>query len=178
MAIHRIVRAGHPVLSRPADPIEDPHAPEILRLIEDMIETMHEATGVGLAAPQIAVPLRLVVFYVPERRVTNDPEDTVSDIIALANPEIAFLGHEAEPGWEGCLSLPGLRGLVSRPRRITYRGIDPRSGPVERTVAGFHARVVQHECDHLDGILYPARMNDLGTLGYVEEVLAAQTATA
>jgi peptide deformylase len=178
MALLPIVRAGHPILRQIAQPIADPTDPEVQRLVEDMIETMDEAGGVGLAAPQVGVPLRLVIFMVPEGRSGDDPEDTPLPLGALLNPVITPLGDELVEGWEGCLSLPGLRGVVPRARRIHYRGVGLDGQPIERTVSGFHARVVQHECDHLDGRLYPSRMTDLTTLGFVEEYARVAEAVA
>jgi peptide deformylase len=153
LAILKIARMGHPVLSRPADPIEDPTAPEVRRLIADMVETMVDAQGVGLAAPQVHVPRRVVIFYVP-----GDEDEDDDD------------GDETSTSWEGCLSVPGMTGAVSRPDRIRYRALTPEGEILDRTASGFHARVVQHECDHLDGILYPQRMTDLGQFGFNEEM--------
>jgi peptide deformylase len=164
-----IVRAGHPILRQVAQPVGDPTDPELKQLVEDMILTMDEAGGVGLAAPQVGVSLRVVIFMVPESRLSDDPEDVALPLSVLINPVITPLGDTKVDGWEGCLSLPGLRGLVPRAQRIHYRGVGLDGEPIERTVSGFHARVVQHECDHLDGRLYPSRMTDLGTLGFVEE---------
>jgi peptide deformylase len=166
MPILKIARMGHPVLKRRADPVVDPQAPEIRRLIADMIETMEDAGGAGLAAPQVHVPLRLVIFHAPAARTGAD---TVP-LTVLINPEITPLDDETQVGYEGCLSLPGLTGAVPRFARIRYRGLDGDGNPLERDAEGFHARVVQHECDHLDGILYPARMADLSRFGFVEEV--------
>ena len=176
MAVLPIVRAGHPVLRQIAQPVSDPTDPALARLVEDMVATMEAAGGVGLAAPQVGVPLRLVIFAVPESRLGEDPEDSALPLGPLINPEITPLGHEQIDGWEGCLSLPGLRGLVPRWRRIRYRGVGLDGAPIDRTVAGFHARVVQHECDHLDGRLYPSWMTDLATVGYVDEVARATAA--
>lgn len=177
MAILGIARMGHPVLRSPARPVEDPAAPEIARLIADMTETMGDAGGVGLAAPQVHVPLRLVMFFVPAARAAHpgaaasaDAGDGAVPLTVLANPVIEPLGEEMDEAWEACLSVPGLTGLVPRFRRIRYRGVDPSGAVVERIAEGFHARVVQHECDHLDGILYPRRLRDIGTLGFVDEM--------
>jgi peptide deformylase len=170
MASLQIVRAGHPVLRQIAQPVGDPTDPELQRLVEAMIETMDEAGGVGLAAPQVGVSLRLVVLMVPETRLSDDPEDTALPLTALINPVITPIGDAQVEGWEGCLSLPGLRGLVPRAQRIHYRALGLDGNVIERTASGFHARVVQHECDHLDGRLYPSRMTDLGTLGFVDEM--------
>jgi len=168
MAVLKIARMGHPVLSEVAQPVDDPMSPEIHRLIADMVETMDDAPGVGLAAPQVHVPLRIVVFYVPDERADKD-DDAVS-LTALINPEIEALDDELQDGVEGCLSLPGMAGIVSRHTHIRYRGLTPDGSVIEREARGFHARVVQHECDHLDGILYPMRMADLSNFGYVEEM--------
>jgi peptide deformylase len=167
MAILKIARMGHPVLRRAADPIGDPTAPEVARLIEDMLETMLDANGAGLAAPQVHVPKRLVLFHVPRDDLDADlpPELTV-----LINPVLAPLSDETEEDWEGCLSVPGLRGLVPRHRLIRYSGLAPDGSRIDRVAEDFHARVVQHECDHLDGILYPQRMPDLGKLVFQSEL--------
>jgi peptide deformylase len=182
MAILKIARMGHPVLRSRAQPVADPTAPEIRRLIEDMLETMDDADGVGLAAPQVHVPLRLVVFRLPPERLAAgeqgeermaDPATTASgqDVpMALINPVLEPLGGEQELGWEGCLSVPGLRGVVPRFTKLRYRALDINGNAFERIAEGFHARVVQHECDHLDGILYPMRMTDLSLLGFESEM--------
>jgi len=169
MAVIPVARMGDPVLRRVAETVPDPTAPEIQALVEDMIESMRAAGGVGLAAPQIKVSRRVVVFTVPEGRASDDPEDTAQELMALINPVIEPLTEETKLSWEGCLSLPGLRGAVSRPRRIRYSGLTLDGKRFERVAAGFHATVVQHECDHLDGILYPQRMTDMSLFGYKEE---------
>jgi len=173
MAILKIARMGHPVLLRPCDPVPDPGAPEIRRLVADMMETMEDAPGVGLAAPQVHVPLRLFVFRVPDGRRETDPEDTPLDNAVLINPEVELLTDDRVLLWEGCLSIPGLRAAVPRAPRIRYRGLDLEGRAVERVVSGFHAGVVQHEYDHLDGILYPMRMTDFRLFGYTEELARA-----
>ncbi len=160
---------GHPVLRGIAQPVANPTAPEIRRLVADMVETLDDIGGAGLAAPQVHVPRRVVIFRVPDERVTGRPDDLPQDLLALVNPVITPLGDGQELGWEGCLSVPGLRGAVPRWARIRYRGVTPEGESVDRTVEGFHARVVQHECDHLDGILYPQRMSDLSLLVFNEE---------
>jgi peptide deformylase len=169
MAILKIARMGHPILHQRAQPVEDPSAQAVSRFIADMVETMDDAHGVGLAAPQVHVGLRILIFFVPEERVTQYPGDGPVGLTALINPEIDLLGDETNLGWEGCLSIPGLRGAVPRHTHIRYRGQAPDGTMVDRTVAGFHARVVQHEFDHLNGILYPERMKDHRLLAFVEE---------
>jgi peptide deformylase len=169
MAILKIARMGHPVLRRIAEPVADPTSPELKRLVADMVETLADIGGAGLAAPQVHVSQRVVIFRVPEERVTGRPDDRPQELVALINPVIEPLGEEEELGWEGCLSLPGLRGAVPRHARIRYRWATPEGGLEERIAEGFHARVVQHECDHLDGILYPQRMTDLRLLTFLEE---------
>ena len=170
MAILKIARMGHPVLLRRCDPVPDPGAPEIRRLVADMMATMEDAPGVGLAAPQVHVPLRLFVFRVPGERSAADPDDTAVENSVLINPEIELLTDERVLRWEGCLSIPGLRAAVPRAPRIRYRGVDCDGNPVAREVSGFHAGVVQHEYDHLDGILYPMRMTDFSLFGFNEEL--------
>ncbi len=175
MAIRKIARMGHPVLRGVAKPVEDPRDPEIQRLIADMIETMIDADGAGLAAPQVHVPLRLVIFQAPPERAVGELTeeeafDETAPLTVLMNPEIEVLGEGLSKGFEGCLSVPGLRGLVTRPDHIRYRGLGPGGEVIERTARGFHARVVQHECDHLDGILYPQRMDDLSELLFESEI--------
>lgn len=175
MAILKIARMGHPVLRCPAEPVADPTEPSIHRLVADMVETMADASGLGLAAPQVHMPLRVIVFAIPEARAGepeagDDGADGAVPLTALINPEIEVLDGASFDGWEACLSVPGLVGVVPRASRIRYRGTTLAGKTLERTAAGFHARVVQHECDHLDGVLYPQRMNDLSRLGFAEEV--------
>ena len=174
MAILKIARMGHPILARKAEPVPDPAAPEIRRLVADMLETMIDADGAGLAAPQVHVPLRVVVFQAPGERSEDSPHaesyDRTAPLTVLINPEVEILGPEREGGWEGCLSVPGLRGWVKRPAHIRYEGFGLDGKVIERTARGFHARVVQHECDHLEGKLYPARMSDLGKLVFESEI--------
>ncbi|WP_376093222.1 peptide deformylase [Roseomonas sp. CCTCC AB2023176] len=165
MAILKISRLGHPVLLRRADPIPDPAAPEMRRLAADMAETMLDANGLGLAAPQVHIPLRLFVM-----RHENA-------VIAFFNPEYSALSEETEPGWEGCLSIPGLRGEVPRFKRIAWTAQDVEGRPIRGDAEGLAARVIQHETDHLDGILYPMRMPDLSRLGFNEELARHDPAT-
>jgi peptide deformylase len=161
MAILKIARMGHPVLLRQAEPVPDATDPEIRRLVRDMAETMQDAGGLGIAAPQVHAPLRLFVW-----RVGNGAA-------ALINPEIEPIGEEEEHAWEGCLSIPGLRGCVPRARRVRFRGLGADGEPVEGEAEGLAARVMQHEFDHLEGILYPMRMDDLALFGFTEELARA-----
>jgi peptide deformylase len=170
MAILKIARMGHPVLRRRAQEIENPNAPEIRALIGDMLETMEDADGAGLAAPQVHVPLRLAIFHVPPDRAEDEGEERPVPLTVLINPVIEPLTEAMELGWEGCLSVPGLIGAVPRFTRIRYRGVAPDGSAIDRTAEGFHARVVQHECDHLDGILYPQRMTDLSQLMFRDQM--------
>jgi len=164
MAVKTILKMGDGRLLEKSRPVEAFGAPELKALIADMRDTMAEYDGAGLAAPQIGVGLRVVIFGVHANpRYPDAPE--VPDTV-LINPEIEILDEEKECGWEGCLSLPGLRGLVPRYKRIRYRGRDENGNIIEREADGFHARVVQHECDHLDGVLYPMRMDDMRQFGF------------
>ena len=166
MALLKIARMGHPVLTQAARPVADPCAEEVRRLIADMAETMADAEGIGLAAPQVYQPLRLILF----RDVDERGEPPGRPPVALINPVIEPLGDEVVSGMEGCLSIPGLRGVVPRYARIGYRGTTPEGKVIEREAAALHARVVQHEVDHLDGILYPMRMRDLRQLSFESEL--------
>ena len=177
MAILKIARMGHPVLKRRADAVEDPTSPEIARLIKDMEDTLADVGGVGLAAPQVHVPLRVVIFHVPKARMEAEDHEGPAigvPLTYLINPVIEPIGKsgadDLEEGIEACLSVPGLAGSVPRFRAIRYRGITPAGERIDRIAKGFHARVVQHECDHLDGVLYPMRMTDLSKLSFVEEL--------
>jgi peptide deformylase len=170
MALLKIARMGNPVLRARAAEVEDPSAPWVRKLVDDMLETMADAGGTGIAAPQVHESHRIVVFFVGGERVTDLPGDGPQELTVLVNPVVEPIGTEAALGWEGCLSVPGLRGVVPRHLRIRYCGLGLDGRPIEREAAGFHARVVQHECDHLDGILYPQRMTDLRLLVYTEEV--------
>ena len=167
MAIHAILKMGDPRLLRQAQPVTAFNTPELHGLIADMAETMAAAHGAGLAAPQIGVDLQLVIFGTdaPNPRY---PEAPVVPRTVLINPVITPLGDEEEEGWEGCLSVPGLRGVVPRWKRIRYQGFAPDGSRVDREAEGFHARVVQHECDHLLGVLYPMRVRDFSRFGYTD----------
>ncbi len=170
MALLKIARMGNPVLRRPAAKVEDPTAPWVRRLVDDMIETMEDANGTGLAAPQVHQPWRIVVFFVSGDRLSGLPNDVAQDLTVLINPKVELLGEDRAFGWEGCLSVPGLRGVVPRHLRIRYRATGMEGELIEQEVEGFHARVVQHECDHLDGILYPQRLADQRHLFFLEEL--------
>jgi peptide deformylase len=168
MAIRKVLRMGEPRLRQVAEPVRAFGTPELKALVVDMKETMDAENGAGLAATQISVPLCVVVFGYEENPRYPDAPPVPETV--LVNPVIEPMTSETEEGWEGCLSVPGLRGLVPRYTRIRYSGFDPDGRPIEREAEGFHARVVQHECDHLDGILYPQRMQDLSTLGFIDEL--------
>jgi peptide deformylase len=169
MSILKIARMGHPVLRQVAAPVADPTSDAVKRLVDDMFETLEDIGGAGLAAPQVHVPWRVVMFKVGADRVSHRDGDMPQDLTVLVNPVVELLSGAVELGWEGCLSVPGLRGAVPRSARIRYSGMTPQGETVRREVEGFHARVVQHECDHLDGILYPQRMTDHRLLQFVEE---------
>ena len=164
MTVRRVLKMGDPLLYRKAEPVKEFDTPELHALIADMFDTMAAMNGAGLAAPQIGVSRRLVIFEVQSNPRYPQAEPVPRTI--LLNPLIEPIGSEMEDGWEGCLSVPGLRGLVSRYAHLRYTGYDPKGTPIDREVSGFHARVVQHECDHLDGVLYPMRLKDIRLLGY------------
>lgn len=172
MAVRKILRMGDPRLLRPAAAVARFDTPELHALVADLFDTMHAAGGAGLAAPQIGVGLRVVIFGVHANPRYPDAEE-VPDTV-LINPVLEPVDDEMVEGWEGCLSVPGMRGLVPRYRRLRYRGFDERGAPLDRTVADFHARVVQHEVDHLDGILYPRRIRDLTKFGFIEALFPGQ----
>ena len=161
-----VLKMGDPRLLRQAKPVEAFATPELRALIGDMEETMRELDGAGLAAPQIGVDLRVVIFGFEENQRYPDAGEVPYTV--LVNPVLSRLSDEVDDGWEGCLSVPGLRGLVPRWRHLRYSGFDAAGKKIERDVEGFHARVVQHECDHLDGILYPMRIRDFSRFGYTE----------
>lgn len=167
MTIRTILKMGDPRLLRMAKPIAEFDTDELHLLITDMLDTMRAANGAGLAAPQIGVDLQLVIFGSSDRNPRYPDRPTVPSTV-LINPRIIPMGPQEDEDWEGCLSVPGLRGLVPRWSHIRYTGFDQYGDPIDRTVDGFHARVVQHECDHLWGKLYPMRMRDLSQLGYTE----------
>jgi len=172
MAVREVLRMGHPVLRERAKPVESLGTRELLALVQDMKDTMAARNGAGLAAPQIGVGQRVVIFGVTQNPRYPDAEEVPFTV--LVNPKIVLLTREVEEGWEGCLSVPGMRGVVPRYTKLRYSGYDERGNPVEREAEGFHARVVQHECDHLDGILYPQRMTDLSRFGFIEELFPGE----
>jgi len=171
MAILKIARMGHPVLKARAEPVGDVESEQIQQLVRDMLETLEDVGGIGLAAPQVHVSKRIVIFYVPgsRRAASGEPAEDIP-LTVLVNPEIEPLSEDKISGMEACLSLPGLAGAVPRWSHIRYRALDLQGRMFEREAKGYHARVVQHECDHLDGILYPMRMTDLSQLAFVEEL--------
>lgn len=174
--IREVLRMGDPRLLRVAQPVTDFADPSLAELLRDMRDTMAHLDGAGLAAPQIGVDLRVVIFggFANPRYPEAPPvPDTV-----LINPVLEPLGDEEEEGWEGCLSVPGLRGVVPRWKRLRYAGYDAHGQRLERVVDGFHARVVQHECDHLDGILYPMRVRDFSRFGFVEALFPGEAPAA
>lgn len=168
-----VARMGDPILQQRAEEVKDVGSPYIQELIANMLETCHSLKGAGLAAPQVFESLRIVVFHIPtERALSRGLNEAIPQTI-LINPVIEILTDEMDLGWEGCFSLPGLMGVVPRYRAIRYRALDAEGQQIDRTVEGYHARVVQHECDHLDGILYPMRMQDMSRFGFVDEIQAA-----
>jgi peptide deformylase len=164
---------GNPKLLRVSDPVLKFDTPELHALLADMQDTMSALNGAGLAAPQIGEPWRVVIFGTDAVN-PRYPEAEIVPRTVLINPELTALGEDMEDGWEGCLSVPGMRGLVSRHQKLRYRGVDQQGRVIDRTVGGFHARVVQHEVDHLDGILYPMRMIDMSSFGFAEELFPGQ----
>ena len=168
MSILKIARLGHPILQEIASPVDDYKDPEIKKIISDMIETLEDAGGIGLAAPQVHVSKRIVIFFVPESRL-EDERDQV-ELTTMINPEIKPLNDKINRDWEACLSIPNLMGAVERYSHIKYSWFDINGKYFEREASGYHARVVQHECDHLDGKLYPFRIADLSMLGFQEEI--------
>lgn len=177
MTVHAILKMGDPRLLRVAQAVTAFDTPELHQLIADMEETMLAANGAGLAAPQIGVDLQVVIFGTG-RPNPRYPDAPIVPRTVLINPVITPLDTEEEEGWEGCLSVPGLRGVVPRWRRIRYQGFDPFGRPIEREAEGFHARVVQHECDHLMGVLYPMRVRDFTRFGFTEVLFPGLDASA
>ena len=170
--IREVLKMGDPRLLEKSRPVEAFGTPQLRELVADMRDTMAHLNGAGLAAPQIGVPLRVVIFGVTHNPRYPDAEE-VPDTV-LINPVITPIGEEIEEAWEGCLSVPGMRGVVPRFKRLRYQGFDESGQVIDRSVEGFHARVVQHECDHLDGILYPMRIRDMSKFGFAEVLFPDQ----
>lgn len=166
MAVRQVLRMGHPLLLQRVLPVLKFNTAALNTLIDDMFDTMVARNGAGLAAPQIGESLRVVIFSIENNPRYPDVEPVPRTI--LINPEIEILSSEEQLGWEGCLSVPGMRGQVPRHQHIRYRGFDASGTPFEREVKGFHARIVQHECDHLDGVLYPQRIRDMSQFGFAD----------
>jgi peptide deformylase len=175
MAVRQVLKMGDPLLFQIAQPVREFDTPQLHALIADMFDTMAALNGAGLAAPQIGVSERIVIFGVEAN--PRYPEVEPVPTTVLINPIIELSSQETEEGWEGCLSVPGMRGVVNRYTRLRYTGFDQRGRPIEREASGFHARVVQHECDHLDGILYPMRIKDMRLFGYEEVLFPGQKFT-
>ena len=172
MAVRPVLKMGHPLLWQVAQPVSGFDTAELRELVRDMDDTMRALNGAGLAAPQIGVSLRVVIFEV--RNNPRYPDAGEVPYTVLVNPELIPLGEATEDGWEGCLSVPGMRGLVPRHVSLRYQGFDAAGQPIDRSVSGFHARVVQHEVDHLLGILYPMRIRDLRDFGFTETLFPGQ----
>ncbi len=174
MAVKTVLKMGDPRLFEVAKPVTAFDTPQLHEMVQDMHHTMEALNGAGLAAPQIGVGLQVVIFGVTRNPRYPDAEEVPYTV--LINPQIASLDQEMEEDWEGCLSVPGMRGLVPRYKRLRYQGRDQYGKTIERSVSGFHARVVQHECDHLQGILYPMRIRDMRNFGYSEVLFPGQLA--
>jgi peptide deformylase len=172
MAIREVLKMGDARLLEVSEPIRAFGAPELASLLADMRDTMRDLNGAGLAAPQIGVGVRVVIFGFEQNERYPDAEAVPFTV--LINPTLTPIGEVVEDGWEGCLSVPGMRGLVPRHRDLRYTGFDEQGNPIDRTVSDFHARVVQHEVDHLDGILYPRRIRDLTQFGFVDALFPGQ----
>ncbi|HWK74351.1 MAG TPA: peptide deformylase [Povalibacter sp.] len=172
MAVRPVLQMGQPLLLQVAKPVEKFATPELHSLLVDMHDTMDAMNGAGLAAPQIGVSLQVVIFGVG--RNPRYPQAQEVPYTVLINPQLDPVSEETEEGWEGCLSVPGMRGLVPRFKQLRYRGFDQFGAVIDRTVEGFHARVVQHEVDHLNGILYPLRIRDLRNFGFNEALFPGQ----
>jgi peptide deformylase len=176
MSVRQILKMGDPRLLRKAQPVTAFDTAELHALVADMFDTMHAANGAGLAAPQIGIDLQLVIFGF--RQNSRYPDAPAVPETVLLNPVLTPLSTEVEDGWEGCLSVPGLRGMVPRWTRLRYEGFDQYGNRISRDADGFHARVVQHECDHLDGILYPMRIRDFSRFGFTEVLFPGMDAHA
>ena len=174
MSVKSILRLGDPILRHVAESVANPSAPEIQALIQDMTDTLAEAGGIGIAAPQIGVSRRVLLFSVPEARATDDPDDGACPLTALINPRVDPIDDDRTRAWEGCLSIPGLRGEVARWQRVRVTGLTGNGQPWQAVVAGWRARVLQHEVDHLDGVLYIDRLDDPTRFGFTEEIIEAE----
>lgn len=172
MAIKPVLRMGDPILLEVAKHVDQFDTPELHALIQDMQDTMESLNGAGLAAPQIGVSLQVVIFGFEKNQRYPDADEVPFTV--LLNPQLTPLSDEQEDGWEGCLSVPGMRGMVPRYANLRYQGLDQYGTAIDRTVSGFHARVVQHECDHLQGILYPMRIKDFRLFGFVDVLFPGQ----
>jgi peptide deformylase len=173
MSVRRVLRMGDPELLRVSEPVRSFDSAELRELLSDMRDTMAAHDGAGLAAPQIGVPWRVVIFGTGAPNPRYPDAEAVPETV-LINPELQPIGELKQEDWEGCLSVPGLRGIVPRFAELHYRGVDELGRPIDRRVSGFHARVVQHEVDHLDGILYPMRVTDFSRFGFIEELFPGQ----
>jgi peptide deformylase len=169
MATRKVLKMGHPLLLERSHEVTQFNTKELQHLIQDLRDTMHAEEGAGIAAPQIGVLRRVVIFGVEKDNSRYPGRGEIPETV-LINPVITPLGDAMDDGWEGCLSVPGMRGLVQRYTQVRYQGFDEHGGKIDREVDGFHARVVQHECDHLDGILYPMRIKDMRQFGFKEEL--------
>ncbi|MDP1788614.1 peptide deformylase [Nitrosomonas sp.] len=172
MAIKPVLKMGEPILLEVAKPVDRFDTPELHALIQDMQDTMESLNGAGLAAPQIGVSFQVVIFGFEKNQRYPDADEVPFTV--LLNPQLTPLSDEQEDGWEGCLSVPGLRGMVPRYANLRYQGVDQYGTAIDRTVSGFHARVVQHECDHLQGILYPMRIKDFRLFGFTDVLFPGQ----
>ena len=171
MAVKTVLRMGEKILLAKAEPVAEFNTPALHALIQDLEDTMHHMNGAGIAAPQIGVSQRVVIFGQKPTDTKHNPRYPDADAVpytVLINPVLTFLDDEIENGWEGCLSVPGFRGVVPRHLHLHYTGFDQFGNAIDRTVSGFHARVVQHECDHLDGVLYPMRIENLANFGFTD----------
>jgi peptide deformylase len=172
MAIQKVLKMGDSVLLQVAEPITKFDSPELHELLTDMRDTMDAMNGAGIAAPQIGVSKQVVIFGFESN--ARYPDADAVPFTVLINPKLELIGDEMEDGWEGCLSVPGMRGVVPRYKQLRYRGFDEKGQPIDRTVSDFHARVVQHECDHLIGMLYPMRVKDFSKFGFVDTSFPGQ----
>ena len=172
MAIQKVLKMGDPLLLQVAAPVANFDSPELHELLSDMRDTMAAMSGAGIAAPQIGVSQQVVIFGIDHN--PRYPDAEAVPFTVLINPTLEFIGDELEDGWEGCLSVPGMRGIVPRYKQLRYRGFDEKGQVIDRTVNDFHARVVQHECDHLIGMLYPMRIKDFRNFGFVDTLFPGQ----